>query len=123
MEKKVLLRVTVCLMLQFLLLTGCTYRLADMTVLSTRNVTLNKVDLDTLPQVRGIKGIDSKFTFLFIPLGFPHLENAVDDALEKGGGDVMTDVTIQTEVWTMLIFGQNSISVKGNVVKTRGVDK
>ncbi len=114
-----ILGITVCLMLFFLFLAGCAYRIGDMTVLSTRGVNLDKIDLDKMPQTKNVSGTDSKFIFLFIPLGFPHLENAVDDALDKGGGDLMIDAVIQSEGWWFII-GQTAISVKGNVVKTRG---
>lgn len=102
---------------------GCTTRLADLTVVSTRNVTLEKVDLDSLPQARGVVGKDSKFMFLFIPLGIPHLEDAIDDALDKGNGDIMTDAVLYSKVWSLLLIGENALEVKGNVVKTRGIEK
>ncbi len=101
-----------------LMLSACTYRLADLTVISTRNVNLDKVDLDTLPKTSNIVGRDSKFSILFIPLGIPHLEDAVDDALQKGGGDILIDAVIYNEAWWFLI-GQNTIKVKGDVIKTR----
>jgi hypothetical protein len=99
--------------------TGCVTRLGDMTVLSTRNVTLSKVDLDRMPQVKGITGRDSKFIILCIPLGIPHLEDAVDEALNKGGGDVMVDAVVHQEGWWFLV-GQTALTVKGSVVNTRG---
>jgi len=120
MKRFVYVRSFICLMMCIIFLTGCSFRLAGMTVLSTRNVALNKVDLDKMPQVKGVKGEDSKWVVLGIPLGFPHLENAVDDALIKGGGDVMTDAVIQMEMWTILLFGQHAITVKGTVVNSRG---
>ncbi len=101
------------------ILGGCSFRLADMTVVSTKNVTFDKVDLDKMPQVRGIVGKDSKFMFLFIPFGYPVLENAIDDALEKGGGDVMIDAVLYSKGWWFLV-GENTLEVKGTVVNTRG---
>ena len=98
---------------------GCSIRLADLTVTSTRNVSLNRVDLDSLPQTKGIVGKDTKFRFLFIPFGFPHLEDAIDDALDKGDGDVMIDAVLHSKGWWFII-GQDSLEVKGTVVKTRG---
>ncbi|MDY0270036.1 hypothetical protein [Trichloromonas sp.] len=98
---------------------GCSVRLGDLSTISTQNVNLDKIDLDSLPQVKGVTGKDTKFVFLFIPFGVPHLEDAVDDALEKGGGDLITDAVIHARGWWFLI-GQNTLEVKGNVVKTRG---
>lgn len=114
--KKIIIPLTA---IALMLLTGCATRLGDMSVISTRNVTLDRVDLDSLPQVKGVTGKDSKFMFLFIPLGFPHLEDAIDDALDKGGGDVMVDAVVHRQGWWFLI-GENALKVKGTVVKTRG---
>lgn len=111
----VLLIVSVCL-------SGCSMRMGDLTVVSSRNVSLDKVDLDSMPQVGGVTGKDVKFVVLFIPIGFPHLENAIDDALDKGNGDVMIDCVVKTTYWWFLI-GQSGIEVKGNVIKTRGVSQ
>ena len=99
--------------------TGCSMRLSDLTVASTKNVNLDKVDLDSLPQTKGIVGKDTKYRILFIPLGFPHLEDAIDDALDKGNGDVMIDAVVHSRGWWFII-GQDSLEVKGTVVKTRG---
>ena len=105
--------------LALMLLSGCATRLGDMSVISTRNVSLDEVDLDSLPQVKGVTGKDSKFIFLFIPFGVPHLEDAIDDALDKGDGDVMVDAIVHRQGWWFLI-GETSLKVKGTVVKTRG---
>jgi hypothetical protein len=108
-----------CFCLLALILGGCSVRLGDLSAISTQTVNLNKVDIDALPQVKGVTGRDTKFVFLFIPFGTPHLEDAVDDALEKGGGDLMTDAVIHARNWWFII-GQNSLEVKGNVVNTKG---
>lgn len=102
------------------LLSGCTKQLGGMTAISTRNVTLNKVDLDKMPQVKNIKGKDSRYSFLSIPLGIPTVQGAVDDALTQGNGDLIIDGVIHAEAWSLFLLGQNTISVTGTVVNTRG---
>jgi len=104
------------LILLFLGLTGCAIRQADLTAMTTRNVKLDGTNLNALSGER-IEGKDSKFVFLFIPFGLPHIENAVDDALDKGNGDLMLDAVIYIKSWWFLI-GQNTITVKGTVVNT-----
>ena len=64
-------------------------------------------------------GKDTKYRILSIPLGFPHLEDAIDDALDKGNGDVVTDAVVHLKSWWFII-GQDTLEVKGTVVKTRG---
>jgi len=106
-------------MISLLFTFGCAVRLADLTMISTKNVTLDKVDLDSLPQTQGVVGKDEKFIFAGIPLGFPHLEEAIDDALEKGNGDMLIDSVIYSKHWDIWIIGQNVLEVKGTVVKSR----
>lgn len=106
-----------------LVLQGCaSVRIADLSIISTRNVSLERKDLDRMPSVRGIVGKDSKYTILGFSAGTPHLEEAIDDALDKGGGDLMIDVVIHRRSWSAVLFGQNAIEVKGTVIQTRGVE-
>lgn len=118
MKLKAILRTTV-LLTALLVASGCKTRICDLTVVATQNVELEKVDIDKMPQKKRVIGKDSNFMFLFIPLGLPSLEDAVEDALEKGDGDLMVDAVVYSKGWWFLI-GQNGIEVRGNVVKTRG---
>lgn len=111
-----LARFSICLLT--LALVGCTTRLGDFTVVSTRNIPLGKADLASLPQVRDVTGKSTKYVFLLVPLGFPHIEDAIDEALDKGNGDLMVDVVIFAEGWWFLV-GKNSVCVKGTVVQTQ----
>ncbi|MCA8954848.1 MAG: hypothetical protein KDC87_02175 [Planctomycetes bacterium] len=97
---------------------SCTIRLADLNAISTRNVNLDRVDLDKLPGKK-VEGKSSAFVFLFIPFGFPTLQEAVDDALDKGGGDLVTDVAVYRSAWWFLV-GMETMTVKGTVVNTKG---
>lgn len=114
------LSIFLCCCFLGVVLSGCSVRLGDLSAITTKSINLDKVDIDALPQVKGVRGKDTKFIFVFIPFGIPHLEDAIDDALEKGGGDLMTDAVIHRRYWWFLI-GQDSFEVKGNVVNTRGV--
>lgn len=97
---------------------ACTARIADLTLVSTRNVDLSDTKLDAKTG-RRVKGEDCKYAILgLIPLGVPNLEAAVDDALTKGGGNVMVDqVTSQSGVYFVLA-SQMCILVEGTVIKT-----
>ncbi len=98
---------------------GCTIRQADLTAISTRSVNLDRVDLDSLPRKGRVEGRTSKWMILGIPLGIPHLEDAVDDALTEGQGDLLTDAVVYQSGWSVIFFGQSTISVEGEVVSTR----
>ena len=68
---------------------GCSTRVADLTLVSTKNIDLSNATLD-LKKGKRTTGEDCVFVFLF-PFGMPNLKNAIDDALEKGHGNIMVD--------------------------------
>lgn len=104
------------------LLGGCSTHLADFTMISNQNINVKKVNLDNVPQKHNVIGKSSKVIFLFVPLGIPTLHEAVDDALQKGNGDLMTDVSVYQKGWWFLI-GKMGLEVKGTVVNSKGADK
>lgn len=69
----------VAIALGALLLSGCTVRVADMTVGSTKNYNLNSAQF-----VKGARviGEDTAPVFIF-PLGIPNVKTAMDRAIEK----------------------------------------
>ncbi len=98
--------------------TACSVRMGDLTVASPRLVNLDSIDLDTLPTNRRVEGEDKVWVILFIPLGLPRLDEAIENALDRGGGDVMTDISIHREAWWFFI-GKSGFKVVGDVVDTR----
>ena len=92
---------------------GCTTRLGDFTVLSTRNV-----DVSGLKPGDRFSGEDCINYVLGIPLGSLNYKNAMDQALEKGKGDVMVDIVLTSNAWNMFIFGQACVTVEGTVSQT-----
>lgn len=104
--------------LMIMAISACTAHLTDMSVISNKNVNLNKVDVDKMPHVKHVTGRDSNFVFLFIPFGYPQIKTALNDALQKGDGDLMVDASLYAKSWWFLI-GQDTIEIQGTVVKTR----
>ena len=98
---------------------GCTTRIGDLTFVSTRNIDLSHVSLDVRKGKR-VRGEDCKYALLgLIPLGLPTLQGAVDDALDKGNGNVMIDeVTYISNYWFVLV-SQSCIRAEGTVLDTR----
>jgi len=98
---------------------GCSTRVADLTLVSTKNIDLSNTTID-LKKGKRTKGEDCVFVFLF-PFGLPNLEEAIDDALEKAHGNVMVDQVSYYKNKSFLI-GQSCIEVEGtvlNIAKTR----
>lgn len=67
-------------------LSGCTYRIGDLQLISTKNIELNETHIDARQGIRA-KGRDC----VFLIFGVVNLEEAVDEALEKGNGNLMVD--------------------------------
>jgi hypothetical protein len=50
----------------------------------------------------------------------PNAEEAIDDGLRNGGGDVFSDAVIYQCSWYIpFIYGQSGWKIVGDVVKTR----
>ena len=99
---------------------GCMTHQGDFTVASTKLVRLNEFELDKAGRVKGAEGRDIAHIIVFIPTGVPNIKTAMDEALVNGGGDVMTDLTIDSYYWYIpYIYGQQGWIVKGDVIKTR----
>jgi len=93
---------------------GCTMRVGDFTLVSTKNIDLSNASLD-IREGKRTKGEDCAFIFLFIPLGLPSVKQAVDDALTNGNGNIMVDQVTYTRSWWFII-GQSCYVVEGTVL-------
>ena len=96
---------------------GCTVRVADLTLVSTKNIDLNNTHLDAR-QGKRMKGEDCVVWPLgLIPLGVPNLEEAVDDALEKANGNIMIDEVTYNKGAYFILASISCIQVEGTVLK------
>jgi hypothetical protein len=98
MKKSVLL---ICFAFAMSSLSGCAQRLADFTVISTKNVDLSQGANFT----RGerIEGEDM-VPIVLVPLGVPNAKEAVDDAIEKVPGCIgLLDGVLESEYFSFLI--------------------
>jgi hypothetical protein len=73
----------------FLLLTGCaTNRFADFTVVSTKNVDITRLTPEAIEA--GVKVEGQHLTVW----SAPNMETAIDNALEKGKGNLLLDAVV-----------------------------
>ena len=101
--------------------TGCVVRHGDFTVLSSKLVRLSEIELSQEDRVKNVEGRDVGHILIFIPTKQPTLEDAINNALEKADGDLMTDAVVHSWSWYIpYVYGQAGWKVKGDVVKTRG---
>lgn len=103
------------------LLAGCTVRHGDFTVLSNKLVNTKEFDLSKADRVKGVTGTEEAHIIVFVPTKAQvTLKGALDDAMAKGKGDVMTDATISFWYWWIpYIYGNTGWEVKGDVIRTR----
>ena len=107
------------LILMLILFTSvaCTGHVANLSLVSTRNVDLETTALDLRKGTR-VTGEDCGYALLgVIPLEVPSLEDAVDDALEKGKGNIMVDAGTSAFVFHAILFSQTCIKVAGTVLQ------
>ena len=110
----------VLLMAGCILAAGCYTRLADFTVVSTKSVELEDRTFEDLDRAMGVTGLSMKQIFIIFPTGKADIEEAIDDALYKAGGDLMVDAVVYWKYWYIpLIYGQFGFKVEGDVVKTK----
>ncbi len=89
-----------------ILLLGCSARVADLTIVSTRNINLSeKIPLNANKATR-FSGEDCSFFLLnYYPFfnKIPNLEVAIEKALRQGNGNLMLDeVTVASDVWIII---------------------
>jgi hypothetical protein len=103
-------------------LAGCATDEGHLTLASTRPVSidardLRDLDFEKLPVMRDIEGSHTAVTSVLLIPTFtgPHLEVAVEDALDRGHGDLLTRAHVSTTKWWFLI-GVETLTVRGNVV-------
>lgn len=93
-------------------LVGCTTRLVDFTMISTKNFDLSQAQNFERARTR-VQGKDEAMIIIIIPTGYPSIKEAVDRAIESVPGAValVDGVLYQQAFW--LIIGTSSYIVEG----------
>lgn len=97
-------------------LCSCSQRLGDFNMISTRNIDLNRSSGYWVDTNNRVEGMDKGKIITVIPTRIPHLKEAVDDAIRKGGMDCVgiSDAVIDSSGWYIpYIYGEKIITVKG----------
>lgn len=96
-----------------MIISGCSNRLVDFTIISTKNVDLSKAGTFQRTKMR-TEGKDVSHVVLIIPTGVPNMKEAIDKALERIPGAVaLVDGVVYSKFWTILVYGQSSYVVEG----------
>lgn len=100
---------------------GCAVNHGHFTVASNKVFRLSQFEMEKANRAKGVEGESVQHIVILIPIGTqPTIEGALDEAMLKGNGDVMTDVDMNAWFFYIpYVYGQAGWSVKGDVVKTR----
>jgi hypothetical protein len=106
-------------------LQGCTNRVTDFTIISSKNVDLSEIGKYQRGSVR-VEGEDVAHIIIFIPTGIPNLKEAIDRGIEAVPGAValVDGVVYMTNFYIPFIYGQNKYTVEGTpLIKPSNLSK
>ncbi len=89
----------------------CSTRMGDFTILSSKNVDIG----GKYKKLERHSESDIAPYILFFPIGEPNLEKAVDECIENGQGDLLTNAVVESSYWWAILYGEQIISVSGDV--------
>ncbi|MDK1046434.1 MAG: hypothetical protein QGM45_12225 [Anaerolineales bacterium] len=108
----------ILLAMTLMVLSGCTRRMIDFTVISSKNVDLgnNRAAIGT----ERVEGVDTCWWVTFIPLCQPNMKEAVDRAIESAGPgyDALIDGVLTNKWWHVGLTGKMSSIVEGTPVNS-----
>lgn len=96
------------------LLQGCTYRITDFTVISTKST-----NIPAYQQAPRVTGTDCALFFI-IPIGLPKMKTAIDNAIESAGPqfDALIDGVVYLQDFSFVV-GKNCFKVEGTPISTK----
>ena len=103
-------------LLSVALLASCSQRIGDFSMVSTRNIDLNRSAGYYVNTNNRVVGTDKGKIIVLFSTRTPHVKEAVDDAIRQGGIDCvgLSDVVIDRASWYVpYVYGEHKIIVKG----------
>jgi len=95
------------------ILSSCTQRLVDFTIISTKNIDLSKAATFERAKKRNT-GTDRVYWLISIPLGIPNMKEAIDRAIEQTPGSVaLVDGVVYTKSMWFILSGFSEYIVEG----------
>jgi len=113
------MRITTLLLLAGVLLAGgCSQRLGDFTVLSTKNVDLSNFSTQTAKGLDRVRGEDVGHIIICFPNKIPTFKEAIDIALEENNAYMLSDAVVRYDYFIVpYIYGQMKFVAEGVPVK------
>lgn len=100
-----------------MILSGCSIRVADLTVGSTKNYNINGNKFVTGPRVTA----EDSYPVIIFPTGIPNMKTAIDRAIEKDKCAVGLSNVVITQLNHAFIFGKIGIRAEGNLIIDRSL--
>lgn len=101
---------------------SCTYRIADLTFASTKNIDMTAPQgYSTVPNAR-VTGRDTGHLIIFIPTKMPSPKEAIDRAIEKNGSECvgLSNAKLESGFWYIpYVYGQVWYEATGDPVYKR----
>jgi hypothetical protein len=106
--------ITLFVFLSLLVLNGCTTRLTDFTIISTKNIDLSR-GADFKRGDNRVEGEDLKHIIILFPTGMPSPKEAADKAIESTPGAVaLLDGVLEHEwFYVPYVYGYSTYRIKG----------
>jgi len=100
-----------------LMATGCSTRVGDFTVASTKNIDV-RTGVHRIDENVRVRDRDVAHIVFFFPTGLPNMKEAMDNAIEQKPGAVgLSNVTIKRGgFYIPFIYGQDYFEVEGNPI-------
>lgn len=101
------------LVVSMLIITSCSSRIIDFTIISTKNIDLSRTGNFQRARMR-TQGSDVAHFILIFPIGNPNMKEAIDQALQKIPGAVaLVDGVVYYKYWWAFLYGQRVYVVEG----------
>jgi hypothetical protein len=98
-----------------ILISGCSQKIADLTIVSTKNV---DVGTNYVKVKSDAEGSNMAHIIIIFPIGAPNIESAIDDVLDKNNGDIIINARLEYQTFYIpYIYGQNKYVIKGDIYK------
>lgn len=106
-----------CLLCGVILLSGCSQKLGDFTLLTTQNVDLSNFSTYETTNSQKVRGEDCSHIIVVFPNKIPNFKDAVDTALEENNAYMLSEASLRYE-WFYIpyIYGQEKFIAEGRPV-------
>ena len=91
---------------------GCTVRVADMTVASTKNYNINSSKFVKGARVTG----EDNYPVIIFPLGIPNIKTAMDNAIQKDKCAVGLSEVVMSQLNHSFLVGSIGYRVEGDLI-------